>query len=185
MFVCDTGNENWRLALKFIPTSMGPRAVRHYSTLTQQCVEDSSSVFDELDQRGESWNVYQYMLELVSQTVGKFALGLDYKHFTSVDAPLHPIVTNIANLLSLNKKITSRGASYGSLPFRDPAKPRAVRRRTYELIHEAVDNVRETKTGKDLPLNETALQASCVVNYLLRSVDEKGSTSRKAWSTPI
>jgi hypothetical protein len=61
------------------------------------------------------------MVKLASQDIGKFSIGTDFEHFTHVDGPLHPTVTNIANLLSLNKKITARGEWYRHLPFEDPA----------------------------------------------------------------
>ncbi|KAF7595098.1 hypothetical protein BBP40_007302 [Aspergillus hancockii] len=103
---------------------MGPKAVRHYTGLMQKFARKSLPVFDELDSRDESWNVYQYMVKLVSQTIGSFSLGKDFGHFESVDSPLHPIVTNIASLLSLNKKITARCEWYRHLSFRDPARLR-------------------------------------------------------------
>jgi hypothetical protein len=78
-------------------------------------VKDSFRVFDALDESGEAWNVYQYMLKLASQTVFKFALGYDAHHFDGPDAPLNELVVLIAQSLSLNKKVTSRGDWYASL----------------------------------------------------------------------
>ncbi|KAF2743852.1 cytochrome P450 [Sporormia fimetaria CBS 119925] len=173
IFIGDTETENWRLAHKFLPPSMGPRAVRHYTPLMQETVRSSFKVFDELDEREESWNVYQYMLKLASQTIGKFALAKDFHHFDAVDSPLFPLVTNIANLLSLNKKVTARGEWYRHLPFGDPAKLRASRSMVYQQLQEAVDNVKDL-TNRDLPLNEAALEASCVLDYLINAVDDKG-----------
>ncbi|RAH68732.1 cytochrome P450 [Aspergillus aculeatinus CBS 121060] len=173
IFIGDTETENWRLAHRFLPSAMGPKAVRHYTPLMQECVRSSFSVFDALDAQGSSFNVYQYMLKLASQTIGKFSLNADFEHFTRVDAPLHPIVTNIADLLSLNKKVTARGNWYRSLPFGDPARLREVRRTCYTLLQEYIDQAAESGI-KDLPLNEAALKASCVVDYLLNGVDDKG-----------
>jgi cytochrome P450 len=176
IFIGDTETENWRLAHKFLPPSMGPKAVRHYTSEMQDVAKYSFKVFDELDSRGESWNVYQYMLKLASQTIGKFALGQDFKQFESVDTPPHPIPTNIAKLLSLNKKVTARGAWYNYLPFGDPAELRRVRTTIYHLLQEAIDEVKASGMAKEraMPLNEAALEASCVVDYLLNGVDEKG-----------
>lgn len=174
IFIGDTETENWRLAHKFLPPAMGPKAVRHYTSLMQNCARKSLPVFDELDSRGESWNVYQYMVKLASQTISSFSLGTDFGHFDMVDAPLHPIVTNIASLLSLNKKITSRGEWYRHLPWGDPARLRQVQHTIYSLLQEAVDEVAATSTTKDAPMNEAALSASCVVDYLHHALDEKG-----------
>ncbi|KAB8268975.1 cytochrome P450 [Aspergillus minisclerotigenes] len=173
IFIGDTETENWRLAHKYLPPAMGPKAVRHYTGLMQNCARKSLPVFDDLDGRDESWNVYQYMVKLASQTIGSFSLGKDFGHFDSVDSPLHPIVTNIANLLSLNKKITARGEWYRYLPFGDPARLRHVQHTIYTLLQEAIDEVAGSGIA-DAPMNEAALSASCVVDYLLHAVDDKG-----------
>ncbi|OGM46317.1 cytochrome P450 monooxygenase [Aspergillus bombycis] len=173
IFIGDTETENWRLAHKYLPPAMGPKAVRHYTGLMQNCARKSLPVFDELDARDESWNVYQYMVKLASQTIGSFSLGKDFGHFDSVDSPLHPIATNIASLLSLNKKITARGEWYRHLPFGDPARLRQVQHTIYTLLQEAIDEVAGSGIA-DAPMNEAALSASCVVDYLLHAVDDKG-----------
>ena len=174
IFIGDTETENWRLAHKYLPPAMGPKAVRHYTGLMQSCARKSLPIFDELDSRDESWNVYQFMVKLASQTIGTFSLGKDFGHFDAVDSPLHPIVTNIANLLSLNKKITSRGEWYRLLPFGDPARLRQTQHTIYSLLQEQVDRVAAESTSKDAPMNEAALSAENVVDYLLHAVDEKG-----------
>jgi hypothetical protein len=86
------------------------KAVHHYTPL-QQFMRDSFPVFDALDEQVSSFNVYWYMVKLASHTIGKLSLNLDFGHFSSVDVPLHFIVTDIANLLSLSlyKKVTARG----------------------------------------------------------------------------
>jgi cytochrome P450 len=140
----------------------------------QKCVRKSLPIFDELDSRDESWNVYQFMVKLASETIGSFSLGKEFGHFKSVDTQLHPIVTNIATLLSLNKKITARGEWYRHLPFGDPARLRHVQHTIYSLLQEAIDEVAARSNSKDAPMNEAALSASCVVDYLLHAVDDKG-----------
>ncbi|KAK0653103.1 cytochrome protein [Cercophora newfieldiana] len=154
IFVGDTETENWRLAHKFLPPAMGPKAVRHYTPLMQDCVRSSFGIFDQLNERGEAWNVYQYMVKLASQTIGKFASG-------------------IVSMLSLNKKVTARGEWYGILPWGDSARLREVRKTTYALLNEAIDAA-PVSGITDLPIANAALKASCVVDFLLNAVDEKG-----------
>ncbi|KAJ5623793.1 Cytochrome P450 [Penicillium lagena] len=173
LFVGDTETENWRLAHKFMPPVMGPKAVRHYTPLMQECARKSFAVFDELDTRGQSWNVYQYMVKLASQTIGRFCLGTDFQHFTDVDAPLHPIVTLIVNILSLNKKITARGEWYRYLPFGDPARLKHARRTIYSLLQEHIDHFKGSEIA-GMPMAGAAVNASCVIDYLLNTVDETG-----------
>lgn len=175
IFINDTETEQWRKTHKFIPPVMSPKAVRHYTPLMQDTVRTSFPVFDALDERGESWNAYQYMLKLASQTIGKFALDLDLGQFETPESPLHPIVTNIASLLHLNKAITARGEWYRYLPFGDPKKLREVQQVTYGILQDSVDRCLARQTdSKDIPLNQAALQATCVVDALVRGVDDNG-----------
>lgn len=152
---------------------MGPKSVRHYTPLMQECVRKSFAVFFELDGRDQSWNVNQYMVKLASQTIGKFSLGTDFEHFTHVDAPLHPIVMNIANLLSLNKKITAHGQWYRYLPFGDPARLKTVQKTIYSLLQEQIDRAKGSGIA-GMPTNEAAINVPYVVDYLLNTVDESG-----------
>lgn len=117
LFIGDTDTDAWRAAHKFIPPAMSPKAVRHYTPLMEASVRDSFRVFDKLDGQGEAWNVYQYMLKLASQTVFKFALGYDAHHFDDPDSSLNELVVLIAQSLSLNKKVASRGSWYASLAW--------------------------------------------------------------------
>ncbi|KAI0020274.1 cytochrome P450 [Xylariomycetidae sp. FL0641] len=173
VFLGDTDTEEWRTAHKFLPPALGPRAVRHYAPTMQATVEDSFGVFDALDARGEAWNVYPYMLKLGAQAVGKLVLGMDFRHFAAPDAPLHEMVRRIAESLELNKKITSMGPWYAALPFGDPARLRAARDRIEAMLRESVDNA--AKGEESLELQEAALTAENMVDYILRATDNKGN----------
>lgn len=162
VFLGDTDTEEWKVAHKFLPPALGPKAVRHYAPTMQKTVEDASKVFDALDEQGEAWNVYQYMLKLGSQAVGKLTLGLDFNHFSSPDAPVHEMVHLIAEVLSLNKKVTSKGDWYSSLPFGDPKRLKDVKLRVEEMVEESIQ--RAARGGvEDLPLQDAAIEASNMV----------------------
>ncbi|KAL2126982.1 hypothetical protein VTI74DRAFT_11532 [Chaetomium olivicolor] len=173
VFLGDTDTEEWRVAHKFLPPAFGPKAVRHYAPTMQQTVESAFPVFDELDERGEAWNVYAYMLKLGSQAVGKLVLGMDFGHFTAVDAPLHEMVGRIAELLSLNKKIASVGNWYSKMPFGAPKQLRHSTARISEMITESIQKA--LKGTEDLELQEAALKAENMVDYVLHAKDNKGN----------
>ncbi|KAG9511552.1 cytochrome P450, partial [Aureobasidium melanogenum] len=173
LFIGDTETENWRLGHRFIPPALSPKAVKHYSPLMQESVRSSFKVFDELDNNNEAFNVYQYMLKLASQTIGKFAFGVDLKQLDRPESPLHDLVTNTASILALNKKVTARGQWYKDLPFGDPALLKETRRKLYGMIKQAIDDVKVGSDG-DLELEAAAIKASCVVDYLSRAVDSRG-----------
>ncbi|KAI0129937.1 cytochrome P450 monooxygenase [Xylariales sp. AK1849] len=156
VFLGDTSTEEWKTAHKFLPPAFGPKAVRHYAPTME-----------------EAWNVYPYMLKLGAQAVGKLVLGLDFKHFTAVDAPLHEMVLRIAQTLALNKKITSMGSWYAMLPFGDPKRLRDGRQRIVEMVNESIEKA--SKGVEDLELQEAALKSDNMVDYILRATDSKGN----------
>lgn len=165
VFLGDTSNPSWKIVHKFLPPALGPKAVRHYAPQMNACANEAFPVFDELEQRNESWNVYQYMLKLSSGTVGKIMLGKDLQHFTSVDAPLHQMVLAIAESLSINKKIASRGEWYSHLPFGDPARLKNLQKVMADQIQEAINEAKSNGT-EDLPLQDAALKAANVVGQI-------------------
>ncbi|RAL05301.1 cytochrome P450 [Aspergillus ibericus CBS 121593] len=179
VFLGDTDTPEWKAAHKFLPPALGPKAVRHYAPTMQRAVEDSFRVFDALDEQEEAWNVYQYMLKLGSQAVGELTLGIDFKHFTSPDAPVHEMVHSIAEMLSLNKKVTSKGDWYGMLPFGDPQRLRNLKARIEEMVDESIQNA-ERAGISDLPLQDAALLSSNMVDYALRATDNKGEKLPKS-----
>ncbi|GKU04957.1 cytochrome p450 oxidoreductase [Fusarium langsethiae] len=148
VFLADTNTEQWRLAHKFLPPALGPKA-------------------------DEAWNVYQYMLKLGSQAVGKLVLGMDFAHFEQVDSPLHEMVLKIAENLELNKRVSSMGAWYAQMPFGDPKKVRQTMARIMEMMDESI--ARASKGQEDLELQDAALKADNVVDYFLRATDNKGN----------
>lgn len=161
VFLGDTDSEEWRVAHKFLPPALGPKAVRHYAPTMQQTVEHAFGVFDELDRNGEAINVYPYMLKLASQSVGKLMLGMDFEHFESVDAPLHEMVHCLAESLALNKRISTMGRWYAALPFGDPRKLRELSRKITGFVEESIDKA--SKGQEELELQEAALRSKNVI----------------------
>ncbi|KAI2728027.1 hypothetical protein DTO013E5_5564 [Penicillium roqueforti] len=184
-FVSDTETETWRLTHKYLPTSMGPKAVRHYAPLMQETVRRSFAVFDTFSENMQSWNVYQYMTKLASETVGKVILGEEFGHLAEIDAPFHPIVMSILNMFALNKKVASRGSWYRNLPFGDPRKLRESHRLCYTLVEEIVAKIEKSDGAmQKMPMANAALNASSLVEYLINATDEKGETFPRSMIVP-
>ncbi|KAI1323026.1 cytochrome P450 [Xylariaceae sp. FL0255] len=173
VFLGDTDTEEWRTAHKFLPPALGPKAVRHYAPTMQRTVEDSFKVFDELDEKDEAWNVYPYMVKMGSQAVGKLMLGMDFQHFNAADTPLDEMVMLIAESLELNKKVTSMGSWYASMPFGDPKRLRDIQNRMRVLVTKSVEQA--AKGSEPLELQEAALKAENLVDYISRAIDSKGN----------
>ncbi|GJN76134.1 hypothetical protein PLICBS_010246 [Purpureocillium lilacinum] len=182
VFLGDTDTDEWRQAHKFLPPALGPKAVRHYAPTMQKTVEQAFAVFDELDEREEAFNVYQYMLKLGAQAVGKLVLGMDFEHFSGVDAPLHEMVLKIAQNLELNKRVSTMGSWYASMPFGDPKKLRQTKGRIEEMMMESI--AKASRGQEDLELQDAALKAENVVDYFLRATDNKGNKLPPAQFAP-
>ncbi|USW53726.1 Putative cytochrome P450 [Septoria linicola] len=165
VFLADTSHPSWKVVHKFLPPALGPKAVRHYAIAMNECCKESYPVFDELEAKNEAWNVYQFMLKLSSGTIGKIMLGQDFEHFSSVDAPLHMMVLAMAEVLSINKKISSRGEWYSHLPFGDPARLKNLQKYMAEFIEQSIRDAKSSGT-EDLPLQDAALRASNVIDQI-------------------
>ncbi|KAL1301915.1 hypothetical protein AAFC00_006092 [Neodothiora populina] len=172
VFLTNTDTDTWRKAHKFFVPAFSPKAINHYTPRMQATVEQSFTIFDELDRQGSAWNAYNYMLKLSSQLVGQLWLEEDFKHFENIDSPIHPIPLNIVKLLGLNKKVTTWGDWYQWLPFGDPKRLRD----TFHLVGTLVGGVmkRAPRGEGDVPLQEAAMKTRNLTDYLLRATDMKG-----------
>ncbi|KAK9425361.1 putative Cytochrome P450 monooxygenase [Seiridium unicorne] len=173
VFLSDSADPSWKIVHKFLPPALGPKAVRHYAPTMNKCCDEAYPVLDELEKRNDAWNVYQMMLKISSSTVGKIMLGKDFQHFSSVDAPLNRIVLAIAEMLAVNKRIQSHGEWYSHLPFGDPVRLKHLRAFMRTQIEEAIKESKSSDT-EDLPLQDAALKASSVIDYLSRATDSAG-----------
>ncbi|QSZ35283.1 hypothetical protein DSL72_008152 [Monilinia vaccinii-corymbosi] len=174
IFLSDTDTDSWRETHKFLAPALSPKAVRHYTPQMQNTAEQAFKVFDELDEKDEAWNVYQYMFKVGSTAIGKLALGMELHHFDSIDAPLHPFVRASGQSLELNKKVSTMGSWYSHLPWGAPKQFRDLKAQVQGLLEEAISNVKSNGT-EDLPIQDAALKASCIMDYLIRATDEKGN----------
>ncbi|KAK1977527.1 cytochrome P450 [Colletotrichum cereale] len=174
LFMCDSSSPAFGISHKFIPPSLAPRAVRRYTGDIQRCVEESFSVFDELDKRDKAFNVYQYMFKVAGQIIYRVVLGLDVGHFATVDTPPHEIIRLLGEFMHLMKRTSLQPPWYRHLPFGMHRRLVRVRERIFGLTEEAMGQAATTGDGGDLPMHEAALQASCIADYLRRATDERG-----------
>jgi hypothetical protein len=110
------------------------------------------------------------MLKLGSQAVGKLTLGLDFEHFNEPDAALHEMVHLIAEVLALNKKVTSKGDWYGWMPFGDPQRLKRAKARVEQLVEESIQRAKRGGI-EDLPLQDAALKASNMVGMFFAPLE--------------
>ena len=82
-------------------------------------------------------------------------------------------VAVIAEVLSLNKKIASKGEVYASLPFGDPKKLHDLQEWQHQQVDEMIKH-HESSGDNDLELQDAALEAANMIDYLCRATDSKG-----------
>ncbi|KAI1171811.1 cytochrome P450 [Nemania sp. FL0916] len=161
--------------LRFIPPSMSPKAVRRYVPCMQTATEQCYGVFDELDRLGKAFNAYHYMFKMAGQVIYRVVLGLDVKHFQSIDTKPHEIIHLLGEYMHLMKKTSLSPQWYKYLPFGDVRRLEIVRARAWGLVQDAIDDCETEGDGKDLPIKEAALQSSCIADYLKRAMDDQGN----------
>jgi cytochrome P450 len=174
LFMCDTSAPAFHIGHKFIPPSMTPNAVRQYTGNMQQAIEESFSVFDELDEKNQAFHVYQYMFKVAGQIIYRIVLGLDVRHFDTIDTPAHEIIHLLGEYMSLMKKTSLSPQWYQYLPYGNHRRLAEFKKRAWALVDEAIDNAAVGGGGKDAPIHEAALNSTCIADYLKRAVDEDG-----------
>lgn len=176
LFTCDSDAPIFPLAHKFVPSSMSPKAVRHYSPIMQLAVERSFNAFDELDRQDLAFNCYQYMFKLAGQVIYRIVLGMDLDHFVTIDSPPHEIIRLLGEYLILMKKVQLRPQWYSYLPFGAGKRLAWVKDRIWSLVDHAIEQRPRAPDGsdQDVLLHEAATKTTCVADYLCRAVDENG-----------
>ncbi|KAI6319628.1 hypothetical protein MCOR30_008558 [Pyricularia oryzae] len=176
LFTCDSDSPAFGPSHRFIPPCMAPKAIRHYTPSVQQCVQKVLPVLDAISDSSLAFNVYQYMFKLAGQVIWKIVFGADLGHFDSLDAKPFETIRDLGQYVALMKRVSLRGQWYGYLPFGDPRRMREARDRVWKGIGEAIEQAARTGTdNRDLPLQEAALHAACLADYLQRAVDNEGN----------
>ncbi|KAK2739804.1 hypothetical protein FQN55_009125 [Onygenales sp. PD_40] len=175
LFTCDSSSPAFPISHKFIPPAMSPRAIAHHAPLIQSATRSIFSVLDELSNGELAFNVYQYMFKMAGQIIWRVVVGQDVEHFKALNTPPTLAIRLFGEYLKLMKITSLRPKWYGSLPFGDPARLRAVRAQLFDIVGKALDEC-VTPGGDLLSLQDPAasLQASCIADFLCRARDNKG-----------
>lgn len=82
-------------------------------------------------------------------------------------------VAVIAEVLSLNKKIASKGEVFASLPFGDPKRLHELQQWQQKTVNEKIRN-HESSGENNLELQDAALEAANMIDYFCRATDSSG-----------
>lgn len=175
LFSCDTASPAFKGAHKFVPPSMSPKAVKNFSPAMQNSAEACFSVLDELDSKQQAFHVYQYMFKLAGQIIYRVVLGLDVQHFQSPNTPPHEIIRLMGHYLELLKQTSLSPQWYKYLPWGKVRQVDQVRQRLAVLVEAAVQKCEPGGGNRDMPIQEAALNSTCIADYLRRATDEGGN----------
>ncbi|TPX07099.1 uncharacterized protein E0L32_010994 [Thyridium curvatum] len=175
LFTCDTSSPAFKTVHKFVPPGMSPKAAQRHVPGMQKAVESCFGVFDELDDKELAFNTYQYMFKLAGQIIYRVVLGLDTAHFASINSPPYEIIRLLGEYLSLMKQTSLSPQWYKWLPYGKVHRIAKVRARLVQLVEQAVTVCEPGgEHGEDMPIQQAAMTATCVADYLKRAVDEQG-----------
>jgi cytochrome P450 len=175
LFTCDSASPAFAPSHKFVPPTMSPRAIAHFTPLIQDATQSIFKAFDQLADADQAINVYQYMFKLASQIIWRAVFGQDLKHFESPRTPPSLPIRLFGEYLSLMKKSSMRPKWFKHLPFGDASRLVVVREQLMGICADAMSDTVD-KDGADLLLSDpTALKsASCIADFLYRARDDKG-----------
>lgn len=175
LFSCDTASPDFKRAHKFIPPSMSPKAAKNFAPAMQRSVEACFGVLDTLDSNQQAFHVYQYMFKLAGQIIYNVVLGLDMQHFQSPNTPPHEIIRLMGHYLELLKQTSLSPQWYKYLPWSKASQVDQVRQKLYVLVEAAVLKCKPGGNGQDMPIQQAALDSTCIADYLRRATDEDGN----------
>lgn len=104
LFMCDTISPAFKVAHKFIPPSMTPKAAARYVGSMQRAITECFSVLDDLDLQQKAFHAYQYMFKIAGQIIYRVVLGLEVQHFETIDTPAHEIIHLLGEYMELMKR---------------------------------------------------------------------------------
>lgn len=174
LFTMDSASPAFKLAHKFVPPSMSPRAIRRHTRNMHNSVTECFNVFDELDALDQSFNVYHYMFKLAGQIIYRVVLGMDVGHFQSIDTPPHIIICLFGEYLELQKQTQMSPRWFKYLPFGVYPRLQRVHNELWGMMDKIMQECEVGGNGKDMPINECAVNSTCIADFLNRATDDKG-----------
>lgn len=175
LFTCDSDTPAFAPSHKFVPPTMSPRAVAHFTPLIQDATQSVFMAFDQLADANLAINVYQHMFKLASQIIWRVVLDQDLKHFETPKTPPSLPIRLFGEYLSLMKKASMQAQWTKYLPFSNASKVKVVREKVLEVVEQAMD-VCIDKDGAPLALSdpEAVKKSRCIADFLYRARDENG-----------
>lgn len=104
LFMCDISLPAFKVAHKFIPPSITPKAAAQYIGFMQQAITECFLVLNELNRQQKAFYAYQYMFKIAGQIIYRVVLGLDVQHFKTINTPAYEIIYLLKKYMKLIKR---------------------------------------------------------------------------------
>ncbi|KAJ7355283.1 cytochrome P450 [Mycena albidolilacea] len=174
LFTADSNDPEWSTSHKFMMTAMGAKAMRNYARTMDHTANRLVECFEELLERGKSFDAFSWGLRAAAQTIGEVGVGIDFKMLDNADSSVADIFTIIAENVRLSQTLFRRGRIYRALPNPERSAQKATERDMATFVDVQKSRVLETGTSKDMPYQEAAVSTNSLLDYMLHATDEEG-----------
>ncbi|KAF7341346.1 FAD-binding FR-type domain-containing protein [Mycena venus] len=174
LFTADSNDPEWSTSHKFMMTAMGAKAMRNYVRTMDHTANRLVKCFEELLERGKSFDAFSWSLRAAAQTIGEVGVGIDFKMLDNADSSVADIFLILARNFRLAQTLFRRGRIYRALPNPERSAQKATERDMATFVDVQSSRVLETSTSKDMPYQEAAVSTNSLLDYMLHATDEEG-----------
>ncbi|KAJ7713604.1 cytochrome P450 [Mycena metata] len=175
LFTADSSNPLWSTSHKFMMTAMGAKAMRNYVRTMDHTANRLVKCFDELGERGKSFDAFPWALRAAAQTIGEVAVGIDFTMLDNADSSVAEIFLLIGRNLQLAQTLFRKGRVYRALPFNPERRAqRATEQDMAAFVDTQTHRILQEGAGKDMPYQEAAVSTTSLLDYMLHATDEEG-----------
>ncbi|KAJ7445116.1 cytochrome P450 [Mycena latifolia] len=174
LFTADSTNPTWSTSHKFMMTAMGARAMRNYVRTMDHTANRLVKCFNELLERGKSFDAFSWGLRAAGETIGEVGVGLDFKMLDSADSNIADVFLLIGKNLQLAQTLFRKGRIYRAFPNPERRTQQGLETTLTSWVNTQKEKVLQEGTSTDMPYQEAAIKTSSLLDYMLHATDEEG-----------
>ncbi|KAJ6553059.1 cytochrome P450 [Mycena capillaripes] len=174
LFTSDSSNPAWSTGHKFMMTAMGVKAMRNYVRTMDHTANHLVQCFNELLEKGKSFNAFPYALRTAAQTIGEVAIGIDFKMLDSADSSIANIFHLIERNLRLAQTLFRKGRVYRAFPNPEQRESKATQNQMNSFVDSHSQRILQEGKSLDMPYQQAAVSTTSLLDYMLHATDEEG-----------
>ncbi|KAJ7438634.1 cytochrome P450 [Mycena galericulata] len=174
IFTADSSDPSWATGHKFMMTAMGSKAIRNYVRTMEHTANGLVKCFNELLEKGKSFDAIPWALRAAAQTIGEVAVGMDFKMLDTVDSSVAEIFLLLGKNLQLAQTLFRNGRFYRALPNPERRAQKAAEQNINSFVDTHRNRILQEGIRKDMPYQEAAMSTTSLLDYMLHATDEDG-----------